>query len=394
MIRVPWNSRSVIKSLITSSSVLLLLFVGYHNDYSMVSGRTRRSSSTHRKKQQQSNQNHTIVTDHHNCTMGHTFQVYSPLAFKAAQTHYLSSNFSMKFSPLNVSCNDMTWMKGFSHGCCSSKRPPVTERKVLQLLELWRNQTILFVGDSMTGQTIDALMIGIKTNNIGVNCTSKSFVHEDPGKAYLCFLPSHNISLRYLWNYRLEIRPKTTAKGTIDLNNYFAEQIRILPYSTFEEEINAADVSYTNFGLHHHKDPEWLMDVFYEYIKNVLEADLKRNAYKNHFYRLSYPQHFKSSGETSSYAGALTNCSSFGTIASRQELVDTPAWAWVEPYDKEQDFRKALFSVDDYFNGPGEVSKRELYNMLRPHSAPFSTRMKMLSDLTVIQQKLCQQWLC
>ena len=43
----------------------------------------------------------------------------------------------------------------------------------------------------------------------------------------------------------------------------------------------------------------------------------------------------------------------------KQWLVDTPAWAWVEPYDKEQDFRKALFSVDDYFNGPGEVSKRE-----------------------------------
>ena len=43
----------------------------------------------------------------------------------------------------------------------------------------------------------------------------------------------------------------------------------------------------------------------------------------------------------------------------KQWLVDTPAWAWVKPFDKEQDFRKALFSVDDYFNGPGEVSKRE-----------------------------------
>ena len=43
----------------------------------------------------------------------------------------------------------------------------------------------------------------------------------------------------------------------------------------------------------------------------------------------------------------------------KQWLVDTPAWAWVEPHDKEQDFCKALFSVDDYFNGPGEVSKRE-----------------------------------
>ena len=42
----------------------------------------------------------------------------------------------------------------------------------------------------------------------------------------------------------------------------------------------------------------------------------------------------------------------------KQWLVDTSAWAWVEPFDKKQDFRKAYFSVEHYFNGPGQVSKR------------------------------------
>ena len=42
----------------------------------------------------------------------------------------------------------------------------------------------------------------------------------------------------------------------------------------------------------------------------------------------------------------------------KQHIVDTTAWAWAEPFDKKQDFRGAWLAVGDYFNGPGELSKR------------------------------------
>ena len=42
----------------------------------------------------------------------------------------------------------------------------------------------------------------------------------------------------------------------------------------------------------------------------------------------------------------------------KQYIVETTAWAWAEPFNRTQDFRGSWLAVDDYFNGPGKLSKR------------------------------------
>ena len=39
-------------------------------------------------------------------------------------------------------------------------------------------------------------------------------------------------------------------------------------------------------------------------------------------------------------------------------LIDSPAWAWIEPFDIQEDGRAAFFAWIDHYNGQGELSKR------------------------------------
>ena len=241
--------------------------------------------------------------------------------------------------PINCSCNHLTLTGSFFHGCCEGRRPSVSHNRIFEVLRQWENKTVLFVGDSLTQQTVDALMIEIQLAGLERSFTKKTLNISNPGRVYTCFLPRHNVSIQYLMNYRLEINPafKPTQKGSV--NDLFAEQKRILPYAVFEESIRSADISYINFGLHHSSDSEWLMDILYSYAKFVLETDIMQSqSRKKHFYRLTYPQHFQAPDENvaGSYSGTLyANCGSHANEHNNNRI-------------ERKHFHGSLVSVLDY----------------------------------------------
>ena len=39
-------------------------------------------------------------------------------------------------------------------------------------------------------------------------------------------------------------------------------------------------------------------------------------------------------------------------------LINTPGWAWIEPFNATEDGRQAFRAWSDHYNGEGELSKR------------------------------------
>mmetsp|Transcript_15698 Transcript_15698/g.45309 ORF Transcript_15698/g.45309 Transcript_15698/m.45309 type:complete len:256 (-) Transcript_15698:17-784(-) len=58
----------------------------------------------------------------------------------------------------------------------------------------------------------------------------------------------------------------------------------------------------------------------------------------------------------------------------KEYLVDTDAWPWIEKFDKKEDGRGAIIALTDYYNGEGELNKRNAH--ARARSLVPSRRMK------------------
>ena len=59
-------------------------------------------------------------------------------------------------------------------------------------------------------------------------------------------------------------------------------------------------------------------------------------------------------------------------------LVDTPAWAWIEPYDLAENGRAAYQAWVNHYNGEGELSKRTAMVKMRLAALHYKNERSLL----------------
>jgi hypothetical protein len=188
-------------------------------------------------------------------------------------------------------CNDLSVTRSFFHGCCDHKQKFVNVSYAIffDLLQTWKNLNVVFAGDSLTRQTIDSLSIYLNVFDI-------SFHHEKLSEhVQKLYLSDYNTTIFFVWFYGIDTAP-------LGLN--LIEQSFLISMSEFESHLHTCDVSYINFGLHHTPgllatsknnkkfDTEEDFYTLLRYIVSVAKNNSKQ--YSQHFYRLTYPQHFES----------------------------------------------------------------------------------------------------
>ena len=60
----------------------------------------------------------------------------------------------------------------------------------------------------------------------------------------------------------------------------------------------------------------------------------------------------------------------------KEYLVDTDAWPWIEKFDKKEDGRGAIIALTDYYNGEGELNKRNAHARATLDSIHFKSEDK------------------
>lgn len=225
-------------------------------------------------------------------------------------------------------CFEGAFYKFKGHGCCAPNRYSVNfnDFGLDQLFEQWRNKRVVFIGDSITQQYIDALLSSAYTEGIQ-NITARKGVHKD----VFAILKDYNATLERIGN----------GGGLSPING---SKIAGVTYpdtvETFEEAIMAGDIVYLNFGLHLAKVTLEDTKLMLLYARRILEDALKRNPAKRHYFRLTLPQHFfGKDGRGSEYRNRSNNsCVGLG--------VDTTEH-WTSAIARDA-FRGSSVSVLDY----------------------------------------------
>jgi len=201
-----------------------------------------------------------------------------------------------------------------SHGCCRFVRDNFPyEMEFEKLLRKWQNKRILFIGDSMTQQILDALALYLMLNRVQFKYNWP--VQIDPNS----FVEEFNISISRIGNGGC-IHPLNPdfIKGEITpiTCKYQSSSVEM------ESVIRNSDVVYINFGLHIENNNTDSIRSFYMYLRSLLEFQLQLRPNLQVFYRLTFPQNFESMDGKRGTSYTLTskrNCVAYGVEAQEHK---------------------------------------------------------------------------
>lgn len=188
------------------------------------------------------------------------------------------------------------------HGCCPvgagrpKLHPNLVAFQVSQLFEKWRNHRIVFIGDSITAQVMNALLSNL--NAEGKYSAENVKVLGGGTPTMTVTLDQYNLTMYKVGNgggittVKEELMPADSYFMTPDL---------------FEKALQLGDVAYVNFGLHMDALSSTQLDATYDYVRAVMEAELVDHPHKRLFYRTTLPQHFvQNDGTGGDYKGAAS----------------------------------------------------------------------------------------
>jgi hypothetical protein len=183
----------------------------------------------------------------------------------------------------NLPCNEAAFWKFNSHGCCDDVDLFFPQEfQLSQLLEQWANKSVLFFGDSISQQTIEALLNSAHAEGIEGTSNYASQVWKQHGT--IAYMAKYNITIISNKDNGGAISP---VNGATLVNATYPS----LP-GDLETALQESDIAYVNFGLHlANSAPAQCGDLF-RYTRDVLEKDMVEHPEKRHFYRLTLPQHF------------------------------------------------------------------------------------------------------
>jgi hypothetical protein len=206
-----------------------------------------------------------------------------------------------------------------NHGCCNSTLHLRYAFDLRELLHRWSNQRVMFFGDSVTQQQIDAMVIMIYAS--GGSITRLPSPPSVERQSVFRINPQNVTILR-----------SAVGGGCVSpLPNGEVVRGCTFPssHTTFESMVAESEVVYVNIGLHIERTPKSQVQTMLEYVRDVLEhAREKRKT--RHFFRLTFPQHFASpddsrghsflNGHTAGCVGVRSRSDRFWTNAIALEV--------------------------------------------------------------------------
>eukprot|EP00037_Helgoeca_nana_P038037 m.18754 g.18754 ORF g.18754 m.18754 type:complete len:429 (-) comp9729_c0_seq1:117-1403(-) len=180
-------------------------------------------------------------------------------------------------------CNEHTFYGYFGgEGCCNSSWHLRYAFNVHDLLERWANQRVMFFGDSVTQQQIDALVILVEATGGSITRFPQK---KKKGDYDLFRINPQNVTL--LRDFQGGGCVSPTPVGAVNGCTYPSH------HTVFESMVAQSDIVYVNVGLHVENSPMNQVRGMFEYIKGVLERPRASPKPRN-FYRTTFPQHFAS----------------------------------------------------------------------------------------------------
>lgn len=193
------------------------------------------------------------------------------------------------------------------HGCCLHNMTFVNKHNnghtsIEEVFSKWGNKTVVMLGDSLTCQMVDSMLIELgKKAKIIDNQSCFDFrgkvinVKKCKRKCtdYKCAVCScyrkykiltSNTTLMAVRVYAL-VNPQDGGKG-VKLNNPFTLQV-------LQSAVEMADTAIVNFGLHHAKDAGGMYMFLVKTVVNLLQSDVTKNPHKWHVFRHTFPQHYR-----------------------------------------------------------------------------------------------------
>lgn len=173
------------------------------------------------------------------------------------------------------------------------------------IMQSFKDKTIAFIGDSITGQTLYFFLKSLELENLLFQISSEAYMHVngvlkkqlplDCEKAlnHFCknsievcnctelksyYIPAYRTKLINLYVYDMQVPSLRPTRSNF------------LPMALFERVVDLSDSAIVNAGLHF-RIPSELREVN-DYILRVLSTDKARNPDKKHVYRITLVTHF------------------------------------------------------------------------------------------------------
>jgi len=197
------------------------------------------------------------------------------------------------------------------------------------LLNNLRNKKVTLFGDSITRQTFKAFQYQLVVSNISFHLQGLGSTKE------LIITEKYNVSVELFLVYQIYLPEKNYPKNGYKLApvNQTTRSLFFVNASLILKKIKSSDIVIFNIGIHYGSNPSYTPAQYYSvtsfthilrWIRNALEYDMMMQPLKSHFYRLTFPQHFKT---VSPYKDALPS-GDYSLASKPYTCIDTSDRHW------------------------------------------------------------------
>jgi hypothetical protein len=208
------------------------------------------------------------------------------------------------------------------------------------IFEPIRNKHITIIGDSLSRQTYDYLLISLELEGIHYKEKIDTYLYDENENfkiiprmcnfenekteclnpqnwtdsaickctsVYQSYIPSYNVSLSLILGFRYQIPTeyiKLEEQNKQNNGGFF----KVIGYKLVQHYTEISDSVFLNVGVHYDSAPAYMFAQYVLFFKKILKNDMKKNPLKKHMYRLTFPSHFGWNGLFESWT-AVPNCS-------------------------------------------------------------------------------------